>query len=255
MTQQFTLDESRLANLAACYPVETDHDAMMAVDAAIHPSEGEPLITGPCEMAVDSLANGDGEIDAWRVIICPGRDAPWLGSPSAASVEYLDRLPEPDEEGGLYDPAVIIRNAVADANWLLDWHEQVTGTTDEDTDEDADETAGPAWNVLARVTARQAATNGLEAVAAVAASVVHRGFDLYDLPSARTAYEDGCGAWHVTVPVVAVLAAPRGGRALARLRIALAGAGFETMPPQPRDAFRSEDGAVVTDFLPGELRP
>jgi hypothetical protein len=247
MTQRFTLDESRLPELAACHPVETDHDAMMALDAAIHPGEGEPLITGPCEMAVDSLANGDGEIDAWRVIIRPPDEdhpgAPWLGG-QVQSVEYLDRLPEPDEEGGLYDPAVILRDAVDAANELLDWYQR-----DDDSDDEE-----RAWNVLARVTARQAAVNGLEAVAAVAASVIHLGFDLYDLPSARTAYEDGRGAWLVTVPVVAVLAAPRGGLALARLRIALAGAGFETMPPQPRDAFRSEDGAVVTEYLPGEMR-
>jgi hypothetical protein len=231
--------------------VETDHDAMMALDAAIHPGEGEPLITGPCEMAVDSLANSDGEIDAWRVIIRPPDEdhpgAPWLGG-QVQSVEYLDRLPEPDEEGGLYDPAVILRDAVDAANELLDWYRH-----DDDGGDDGDDEER-AWNVLARVTARQAAVSGLEAVAAVAASVIHRGFDLYDLPSARTAYaEPPGGGWRVTVPVVAVLAAPRGGLALARLRIALAGAGFETMPPQPQDAFRSEDGAVVTEYLPGEL--
>jgi hypothetical protein len=288
MTQQFELDEDRLPELAG-YPVENDHDALLLLEAALDLSGDRdgPAVTGPCELAIDLLADGDGEIDGWRIIIHPDEeypDAPWLAS-SIRRVSYLELLPEPTEDGGLYDPAVIIRDAVDTANGMLAWYSRlaVFGRVIEDETEQvalSPEVLGqlrqpgglfgppagpddppvsnsimPAWNVLVRVTARQAAPSALEAVAAVASAVIHKGFDLYDLPSARTAYaEPPGGGWLVTVPVVAVLAAPTGPRALGRLRVALAEAGFTLATPQPQDAFRSEDGAVVTDFLPGELR-
>lgn len=119
---QFTLDYSGLAALVVAYSVATDHDALLALEAALPGTSDHPLITGPCEMAVDLLADGDGEIDGYRIIIRPddAPDAPWLAS-HICRVSYLDELREPDEEGGLYDPAEVIENAVKTANELLDW--------------------------------------------------------------------------------------------------------------------------------------
>lgn len=125
MTQQFTLDESRLAELAGRYPVETDHDALLAIEAALPEINEDPLITGPCEIAIELLADNDGEIDGWRVIISPDRapDGPWIGGPIERA-HYRETLDEPTEDGGIYDTAEIIRDTVTRANELLAWYER-----------------------------------------------------------------------------------------------------------------------------------
>lgn len=137
MTGRFTVDEAALAavlpdmpelgSLIERYPVESDHDALLALEAAIIHDEGyqSAAITGPCEIAVDLLTDSDGEIDGWRIIIHPDDtypDAPWLAS-SIRRVHYLEPLPEPAEGRGVYDTAAIIRDAVETANAMLDWYE------------------------------------------------------------------------------------------------------------------------------------
>jgi hypothetical protein len=135
MTQRFTLNESRLPELADPelgdrFPVVTDHDVLMLLEAVLPGTSDSPLIDGPCEMAIDLLADEDGLIDGWRVIIRPDEehtDAPWLSS-HINRVSYLEPLPEPTENDGRYDPAAIIRDAVALANELLDWYERTALT-------------------------------------------------------------------------------------------------------------------------------
>jgi hypothetical protein len=119
---RFTLDYAGLADLVVNYSVATDHDALLAIESALPGTADRPLITGPCELAVDLLADGDGAIDGYRIIIHPDEDpgAPWLAS-HICRVSYFDELPEPNEESGLYDPAEIIENAVKTANELLEW--------------------------------------------------------------------------------------------------------------------------------------
>jgi hypothetical protein len=116
-----------LPGIAARFPVEDDHGAVLALEEALFPAEGElreSAISGPCDMAADLVANDDGEIDGYRIIIHPSGNvnAPWI----AGHIEYVrdrETLPEPDEEGGVYDVAAIIRDAVATANELLNWYE------------------------------------------------------------------------------------------------------------------------------------
>jgi hypothetical protein len=124
---RFVLDESGLAGLAENYPVDDDHSALLMLETAIigNGESSPPLITGPCELAIDLLANSSGEIDGYRVIIRPddSDDAPWLAS-HICRVSYLEPLPEPDENGGLYDTAEIVRDAVQTANELLEWSQR-----------------------------------------------------------------------------------------------------------------------------------
>src|SRR5262245_54181249 len=83
MATEFTLDEARLADLAARYEIETDHDALLALEAVIlGDGDGGPLLDGPCEVHVDLLADADGELDGYRVLLHPEDDpaAPWLAS-------------------------------------------------------------------------------------------------------------------------------------------------------------------------------
>ena len=124
---RFVLNESGLAELADRYPVEDDHSALLALETAIlgNGVSSPPLITGPCELAIDLLADGGGEIDGYRVIIRPdeSEDAPWLAS-HICRVSYFGMLDEADENGGLYDPAEIVQAAVATANQLLAWRQQ-----------------------------------------------------------------------------------------------------------------------------------
>jgi hypothetical protein len=121
---QFTLNETGLADLAERYPVEDDHSALLALETAILGNGGfsSPLITGPCELSVDLLANGYGVIDGYRLLIRPSEDAddPFLAS-HIQRVTDLIPLTAPDDDGGLYDTAEIIRSAVRAANELLAW--------------------------------------------------------------------------------------------------------------------------------------
>jgi hypothetical protein len=120
-----------LPGIAERFPVSTDHGAVMALNEALFTTEGElcdSAIDGPCDMAAELLADSDGEIDGYRIMIHPAGNVndPWI----AGHIEYVrdrETLPEPDEEGGIYDVAAIIRDAVQAANELLDWYEH--GTT------------------------------------------------------------------------------------------------------------------------------
>lgn len=112
----FTLDESRLADLADQYEIETDHDALLALETAIQGDHnGGPLLTGPCEIAVELLANGDGEPDGYRLLLRPDPDpaAPWL----AGDVQLAA-----DQRGNGLDTAEIIREFARAASSLLAWH-------------------------------------------------------------------------------------------------------------------------------------
>jgi hypothetical protein len=125
---RFWLDEAALADLAERYPVDDDHSAFLTIETAILGDDGDrahTVIQGGCEVAVELLANGDGELDGYRMLIHPSSDLgdPWI----AGHVERVidrEQLPEPDEEGGIYDPAEIIRAAVTEANRLLKWSER-----------------------------------------------------------------------------------------------------------------------------------
>jgi hypothetical protein len=122
---RFELDYSGLASLVFEHCVANDHDAMLAIEAALPGVSDHPLISGPCAMAVDLLADGDGEIDGYRIIIHPASDLnePWIASPifRVSDVEQWDDPPDP---GDLYDTAEIIENAVKTANELLEWSER-----------------------------------------------------------------------------------------------------------------------------------
>lgn len=117
----FWLDYSGLAQLAADYEVDEDRDALLAIEAALPGTGDHPLISGPCAMAVDLLADSDGEIDGYRIIIHPTPDLnePWIASPicRVSDLEQLERrVGRPN-----YDTAEIIENAVKTANELLEW--------------------------------------------------------------------------------------------------------------------------------------
>ena len=117
---RFELDYSGLASLVMNYPVEDDHSAMLAIEAALPGTADRPLISGPCEMAVDLLADGDGEIDGYRIIIRPNDTSPWLAT-HIQRVSYLEQWDDPTDPGDLYDTAQIIELAVQGANELLEW--------------------------------------------------------------------------------------------------------------------------------------
>ena len=129
MTEQFGLDESRLADVAGRYPVTDDHSAFLALETAIRGHDGDPataVITGgPCDLAVELLANEYGELDGYRLLIHPAANLtdPWIAS-NTESVTGRDRLAEPDEDGGIYNTAQIIRDAVTLANELLAWSQR-----------------------------------------------------------------------------------------------------------------------------------
>lgn len=122
---RFELDYSGLASLVFEHCVASDQDALLAIEAALPGTGDHPLISGPCEIAVDLLADGDGEIDGYRIIIHPAPDPsePWIASPicRVSDVEQWDDPADPDD---LYDTAEIIENAVRTANELLEWSER-----------------------------------------------------------------------------------------------------------------------------------
>jgi hypothetical protein len=126
---QFGVDESRLADLAARYPVNDDHGAFLALEAAILGDDGNQataVITGgPCDLAVEALADANGEVDGYRLLIHPATDlaAPWTAS-HVERVSDRDTLAEPTRDGGTYDTAEIIRDAATLANELLTWSGQ-----------------------------------------------------------------------------------------------------------------------------------
>jgi hypothetical protein len=113
----FTLDESRVAGVAARYPIGTDHEALLALEAVIHGDRaGGPLLTGPCGLDVDLLTGADGDIDGYRVILLPDddKDAPGL----ASSIQRVSEL-----RAAGHDTAGIIRDFARVANGLLALHQ------------------------------------------------------------------------------------------------------------------------------------
>ena len=125
MTERFGLDESRLADVAGRYPVTDDHGAFLALETAILGTVGPStaVITGgPCDLAVELLADANGELNCYRILIHPTPDPadPWIAGP-AETVTDRDRLAEPTEDGGIYDTAQIIRDAATLASELLAW--------------------------------------------------------------------------------------------------------------------------------------
>jgi hypothetical protein len=106
--ETFTLDEAAAAgrNFAENYPVEDDHSAAVAITEAI--TSG--LITGPAgyEMAVDLLANLDGELDGYRILVSREGESRYLAG------EVLNI--EPEDETDTMD---VLRTAVTIANGLL----------------------------------------------------------------------------------------------------------------------------------------
>jgi hypothetical protein len=113
---EFILDESRLADVAGRYEIENDHDALLALEAVIHgDSDGSLLLGCPCEVAIDLLANADGELDGYRIVLHPAADEnlPWLASSIQRASEHRD-----NGRG----TAGIIRDFVRVANSLLTSH-------------------------------------------------------------------------------------------------------------------------------------
>jgi hypothetical protein len=112
-TTLFTLDEARAGedfgegDFADRYPVEDEHSAALAIDAAMQAG----LITSPegYTVGVDLLANLDGEIDGWRILV---RRDPYDGWRMAS--EMLAVLP-----GTELDTLDVLREAVTMANELL----------------------------------------------------------------------------------------------------------------------------------------
>lgn len=117
--RRFTVNENLLQALSdRYYPVDSDHEAVLLLNEAI--MGDEPVITGPCEIAAELLADDDdGSVDGWRIIISFG--GPWLGA-EISRVSYRTR----DGNGG-YSPAEILRDAVDAANGLLSWYEDTLG--------------------------------------------------------------------------------------------------------------------------------
>lgn len=113
----FTLDESRLAELADNFEIVTDHDALLALETAIQgDSYRPPVLSGPCEIAVDLLENSDGETDGYRALLRPdpGADAPWL----ASGIQRVS-----DHRGDGLDTAGIIADFARLASSLFSWHQ------------------------------------------------------------------------------------------------------------------------------------
>jgi hypothetical protein len=117
---KFQLDEARAAEVgfAERFPVEDDHSAMLAIDQAIA-GDDDIVITGPegpspgtdtevTEMAVDLLADGDGKIDGFRILVRLPGGLFWRAS-------EIQRVP-----WGGQDTLAVLRVAVAAANGLLD---------------------------------------------------------------------------------------------------------------------------------------
>jgi hypothetical protein len=125
---RFWADEAGLAALAENYPVDDDHSAFLMLEAAILSPDverGGATIQGGCELAVELLAGGDGEIDGYRLLIHPSGelDDPWIAGHIERVIDR-DLLPEPDMDDGSYDVAQIVRDAVTEANRLLEWSER-----------------------------------------------------------------------------------------------------------------------------------
>jgi hypothetical protein len=114
---EFTLDERRLPDVAARYPIETDHDALLALETVIRGDRaGGPLLKRPCGIAVDLLTNADGEIDGYRIILRPERDADAPGLASGIQRASHHRAAGRDTTG-------IIRDFTRVANSLLARHQ------------------------------------------------------------------------------------------------------------------------------------
>ena len=114
---EFTLDDSRLADVASRYEIETDHDALLALETVIlGDGDSGPLLDGGCEIGVDLLADAEGEIDGYRIILHPDEDlsAPWLAS-------SIQRVSYHRDDGR--DTAGIIRDFVRVANSLFTWNQ------------------------------------------------------------------------------------------------------------------------------------
>lgn len=123
MSEHFTLDETGLASLAENYPVETGHDALLAIEAALPGTSDKPLITGPGALSAGLLADSSGGTDGYRILACPDSwpaGAAFLASDVQRASDFGQ--PEvPDENDGLYDTAAIIRGVVEIADDLLDF--------------------------------------------------------------------------------------------------------------------------------------
>ena len=118
---KFQLDEAWAAKVgfAERFPVEDDHSAMLAIDQAIAGDDDDIVITGPegpfpstdvqvTEMAVDLLADGDGNIDGFRILVRLPGGLFWRAG-------EIQRVP-----WGGQDTLAVLRVAVAAANVLLD---------------------------------------------------------------------------------------------------------------------------------------
>jgi hypothetical protein len=68
-------------------------------------------------LAVELLADADGELDGYRILIHPTSDPadPWIAS-NIERVSDREPLDQPTGSGGIYDTAEIIRDAVKIAN-------------------------------------------------------------------------------------------------------------------------------------------
>lgn len=77
----FTLGESRLAGTAGQHDINTDHDALLALEAVIPGDDDGPLPAGPRQAAAGLPAGANGELDGYRspaLRALPCRRAFWL---------------------------------------------------------------------------------------------------------------------------------------------------------------------------------
>jgi hypothetical protein len=115
--QQFTLDEDAAAEtgFAERYPVEDNHSAALAIDQAAHGDDEDLIITGPdgWTFYADLLANNDGDLDAYRILVQP----PGANFLLASTVECI-----PWPEGS--DTLDVLRRAVDAANELIREYQQ-----------------------------------------------------------------------------------------------------------------------------------
>jgi hypothetical protein len=113
----FRLDEARLADFAGDCTVDDDLDAFLVIETAIQGlGADDPLITGPCQLAIDLLANSSGEPDGYRLLIPHGTH--WAAS-KVQSVTEMTQNEGAALRESLYDPAEILRGAMLIANELL----------------------------------------------------------------------------------------------------------------------------------------
>jgi hypothetical protein len=101
----FTLDEQRAARLAESYPLvghaaERDHTAFLLVEEAI--TDGTLRGGGPCSLATDRLADSEGELDGY-IILLHIADGYWVRSPIKRASYFSG-------------PAAILHDAADEAN-------------------------------------------------------------------------------------------------------------------------------------------